>query len=437
MVVRSSLILALGLLAACGGTPSTDPPVEGVTPSLVIVGPDAGTQVMVSPDADRSVAVSFTTQGITLKAPGSCLASDGNCGHVVVQVDGAECNVQGSAFNSIATDSPARAALVRCEVQAGSHTISLSIARDDRSPWMDDDEPIAASVGVDAILPPLLDRLGGQAGMQALASEMIERQLGTSSINAYFRNGGIDMERMELCMAAVFEQTADPAGTAIADAGCTDDMGAAHAGLGTSQADMDDWLVQFMAAGASTGMTAPDFAEFAALVGSHGPSIVEDPTNDATLYQRLGRRPGIWAVVQSFGVKLSMHAQVSRYFLGDDGIPEYSEVFAVCLTRLLGSLDGPFLYGEEVPYEPALAEEGRDCRGMVESHENMTSAAPANAPIGPDEFWEVAIILLASLEYHEVPQADIDALVGAMNLPGLCEAIIENPAECDQLFGTD
>ena len=79
-------------------------------------------------------------------------------------------------------------------------------------------------------------------------------------------------------------------------------------------------------------------------------------------------------------------------------------------------------------------EAGRNCRGMVASHEDMTSAPPQSNPIGPDEFLEVALILVAALEYHEVPPDDINLLVEAMNLPGLCSQIIANPDECEVLF---
>ncbi len=429
-----SFLLVASLLGACSPTPSADPPDPSTAPTLAIVDPPNGATLQTGPDSDRPVMLSFETSGVQLRAPGTCLASDGPCGHVQILVDGPACNADGSPFNSIAVSSPARASLARCPEAAGTHTVTLSLAHDDRSPWLDDEAPIAVSVAVTAELPPLLARLGGRPALQALAASMIERQLGTSSINAYFRNASVDQARMELCMGALFEQLASPGSTAATDLGCETDMQAAHAGLGTSRADMDDWLAQFDAAAASVGIAPGDFDELLALIGAASGGIVEDPENDATLYQRLGRRPGIWAAVQTFSTKLAMNAQVSRYFLNDDGIPEYSEVFAVCLARLLGSLDGPFVYGEEFPLEPALFEAGRNCRGMVESHEDSVSAPPQSSPIGPDEFLEVALALVSALEYHEVPPADIDLLVGAMNLPALCSQILAGPSECELLF---
>lgn len=388
---------------------------------------------MTGPDASRSVALDFAVTDVALRSPGTCLASDGACGHVVVTVDGEACNAIDEVFNSVAIAPPARAALAQCPGPVGSHTITLSLAHDDRSPWLVEEAPVAASVSVVAELPPLLARFGGEDGMQALAAEMIERQLGTSTISAHFRNASVNHDAMEICLAEMFEKVADPEG-ASGDTDCELDMAAAHAGLGISQVDMDDWLQQFAGATASLGITETDAAEFTELLAVSASGIVEDPDNNATLYQRLGRRPGISAIVQSFAMILSMNAQLSRYFLNDEGLPEYSEIFAVCLTRMLGSLDGPFIYGEEFPLEPALEEAGRNCRGMVDSHAGLTSAPPTSAPIGPDEFLEVALVLVASLEYHEVPSEDIDLLVQAMNLPDLCERIVVAPPECAALF---
>ncbi|MCO4770131.1 MAG: hypothetical protein KDA24_08890 [Deltaproteobacteria bacterium] len=430
-------ILTVLVLAGCGCGPAAsvepnpDPDGDGTAPTVTIVTPTEGAVVATAPDAERSLMVDFTTTNLILKAPGTCLASDGPCGHVVVQVDGETCNADGTAFNSIATTSPARANLARCSEAAGSHTVTLSVARDDRTAWTADDVAISASVTVTAALPPLLERLGGPEGLRSLAGRIIEGQIATSSVSGYFRNDSVDHEQMEICLGEMLVSMVDQGSPVPSE--CDTDMGAVHAGLGISGADFDDWLAIFDAAGSAEGVPPEDLDVLRASLNALGDQIVEDPDSDASLYQRLGRRPGIGTVAQTFATKLSMHAEVSRYFLNDDGLPEYSPVLAVCLTRLLGGLDGPFDYGGEA-FEPALDAEGRQCRGMVESHDGVTSAAPQSAPIGPAEFLEVAFILVDALLYHEVPQEDVDIIVQAMNLPALCTQIIADPTECDGLF---
>lgn len=427
----SAALVSLSL-TACTGTPSEAPPVEADPPTLTITSPLSGATVMAAPDADRSLTLAFETTGVTLKPPGSCLASDEACGHVVVLVDGESCNGDAASFNTVAWSSPARANLATCEVSEGTHTVTLRVAKDNREPWLREGATIEDSIDVTAEIPPLLDRLGGEDGLEALAAGLIEAQLSTASINAYFRNASVNHELMETCMAARFVAMAG--GPAVSNPECATDMAAAHAGLGISTNDFDDWMAQFDEVAANLGIAPADVGELRTQLAGMGEQIIEDPDNNATLYQRLGRRPGIWGAVQTFASKLGQHAIVSRYFLNDEGIPEYSDVFSTCLTRQLGSLDGPFIYGEELPYEPALVEEGRNCRSMLESHDGVTSAAPQEQPIGLEEFLEVAGILVDTLLYYDVPQEDIDLLLEAMNVPVLCQHILGDPVECDALF---
>ena len=272
------------------------------------------------------------------------------------------------------------------------------------------------------------------AGFQTrrLADVIIAAQLEDPRINGYFRNASIDHDNMAVCMAEVFESfaTGQPPG----DADCELDMASVHAGLGVSTVDFDDWVENLETAMDGLGIAPADAAEFVAAVVPAGDDIIEDPDSNATLYQRLGRRPGIDHAVFHFVNKILMNPQVARYFLDADGLPDYSSTFNTCLVRLLGSLDGPFIYGEGFPLESTLADEGRACRDMAATHQNMTSAPPEEDPITGAEFLEVAGALVDALLYLQVPQEDIDLLVAAMNLPALCNAILGDPSECTLLF---
>lgn len=421
--------LLLGL-SACG-LPSVEPdPAPEVNASLAITSPEAGATVVTGTEADRPVTVEFTVEGVTLAAPGSCLAKDGPCGHVRVTVDGAACNGEGSAFNAVAVASPARAALGRCALVEGQHEIRLSLVGDDGAPYTVDGTAVQARVSVSATVPPLLDRLGGEAGLEALAEAMMERQLEAPEINAYFRNASVNHAQVTACMAVMFQSML---GSAPEDGDCELDMAAAHEGLGISTADFDDWLIQYDAAAVDLGIGPEDAGEFRAMLGGLT-GMIEDPDSDATLYQRLGRRPGIEYAVEHFVNHLLADPVVARYFLDANGLPDYSPTFSVCLTRLLGSLDGPFIYGEGYPYERWLEEAGRPCRSMADSHDQMTSAPPEENPIRGEEFLQVVGVLVDTLVYLEVPQSEIDLLAAAMNLPVLCDQILGDPTECAALF---
>ena len=431
-----ALLLACGLSLGAGCTPWTEPaPVaeRDPLPTITITSPAPNASITTAADGDRTVHVGFQVTDLTLRSPGTCLAGDEPCGHVRVQVDGDACNTAGGAFNSVAASSPAQAALGRCTTADGSHTVTLVVHRDDGTPWADaDGVAVSAEVTVSATIPPLLERLGGEAGVAALADAVIAAQLEDPRINGYFRNASIDHDNMAVCMAEVFESfaTGQPPG----DADCELDMASVHAGLGVSTVDFDDWVENLETAMDGLGIAPADAAEFVAAVVPAGDDIIEDPDSNATLYQRLGRRPGIDHAVFHFVNKILMNPQVARYFLDADGLPDYSSTFNTCLVRLLGSLDGPFIYGEGFPLEPTLADEGRACRDMASTHQNMTSAPPQEDPITGAEFLEVAGALVDALLYLQVPQQDIDLLVEAMNLPALCNAILGDPSECTLLF---
>lgn len=428
------LALGLGLLTGCEDWREPAPlPEPTAAPTLAITSPTDGATVTTAADGARSVLIDFTTEGVTLEAPGTCLATDSPCGHVRVTVDGDACNAAGDAFNSVAVASPAQAGLARCAAATGAHTIRLALAQDDGAPWLDGGgSEIAASLTVTADIPPLLERLGGEAGIAALADAMVARQLSDPRINAYFRNASIDHENMAVCMATKFEEVAK--GSEGGDTDCQMDMAAVHAGLGVSTVDFDDWMENLSGALAGLGIAEADAAEFVALLMPEGDAIIEDPDNDGTLYQRLGRREGLEHVAFHFTNKILMDPELARYFLDENSLPDYSPTFGVCLVRLLGSLDGPFIYGEGFPLEPQLADEGRACRGMSQTHENMTSAPPDAAPVSVVEFLRVGSALVDALLYLQVPQEEIDLLLEAMNLPALCNQIIADPTECAALL---
>jgi len=118
-------VAAAGLLLACGngGLP-------GITPSVTIDSPKNNSAVNLS--SNKEVAVNFSTN-YTLKAPGTCGTVE-NCGHVYLLIDNTNCNQSNLPYNALAVASPVQADFSKCASPTGSHTITLELHRDDKTP---------------------------------------------------------------------------------------------------------------------------------------------------------------------------------------------------------------------------------------------------------------------------------------------------------------
>jgi len=422
-----SLLLIALLVAACAEVGTADPPTPRAaseTPSLTITGPTDGASVPLAADAPRTLWLTFEVTGLTLREPGTCLASDQPCGHVVVHVDGDACNADGADFNSAGSGSPLGASMVHCADAAGSHEVQLSLAKDDRTAWTDDDgAPIAATITVTTEVPSLYDRLGGGTLIRGIVSAAFTvHVLPDARVNAYFHNDSLDLGAIVDCMA-----TQIGAAAGGPDEYACGGMEEVHAGLGISPVDFADFLADFEEAALYHGVGPADVAELLAILGSHESDIVEDPGADNSLYQRLGRRPGIEAVVADFSDALLSDLSISPFFVpeGSPG-PVYSARTGVCFARLICSVEGPCEYGRGT--EPEL--EGVACLNMRDSHVDRTD--PSGTAIGLGHFARVAEILLDQLDAAGVSPLDQELVLGAL-APTCCDIVAENTA-CQGLF---
>jgi hypothetical protein len=121
-------------------------------PTIAITSPASAAAVTVTKGAgtpaEDDVPIAFTTTGITLMMPGSCLdKSDSidNCGHVHLLIDGAMCtpSASGLPYNNAtpataaadgANASPVNAIVSSCPTVNGAHTVTLELHHDDHSP---------------------------------------------------------------------------------------------------------------------------------------------------------------------------------------------------------------------------------------------------------------------------------------------------------------
>jgi len=127
-----------------GGEAGVDAPVE---PTIVVTSPlaDGGIPTVKATrnaNGQAVVALSFATTHFTLAPLGGCgsasqNATDDQCGHVEVFIDGASCDADAGADNDDAFSSPAQAVVGDCPMVDGVHSALLELHHGDRSPILD------------------------------------------------------------------------------------------------------------------------------------------------------------------------------------------------------------------------------------------------------------------------------------------------------------
>ena len=266
----------------------------------------------------------------------------------------------------------------------------------------------------------LYDRLGGESGIHYVVLDFVRRAGEDEKINGYFRNTSVDEDRLVHCLVLQLGAATGGPQTYPAD-GCRT-MAAAHAGLGISTADFNDLLVHLVDALEVAQVSDEDVATITAVLEPMRDDIVEDEGNDATVYQRVGRKPAIAAVVTDFEARVVADDRVNGFFAGVTDITRLHQ----CLTRMVCGIDGPCRYGEEVPAEFAPLTGQGVCRGMAASHFGLQD--DTGSPILIEDFNAIAENLVAALTAAGVATADIDAIVGA--IAPLCPEIVAGGTGC-------
>lgn len=294
-------------------------------------------------------------------------------------------------------------------------------------------EPTGSST-TGMIDPGVCERLGGPAGAQTLALAIASEVVADERINAYFLNAGFDGGRFIDCLV---DQLATLAGCPGATYTCKG-MQAAHAGLGVSAIDFADFVADVATAldehqaGPAPGLTDADktalVTELAALAGE----VVEDAGDDATLYQRLGRKPGLQALVggaEAAGSWLALvlaDPTLSGFFAGGDDVR-----LGTCLVRQLADIDGPAVYGAEVDPPPGLepgVSAGSPCQAMQPAHAGVKNEMLGDAPITAADFVAMLGHLGVALVGMAGDAGDAAALQEA--LEPLCQEMVVDPEAC-------
>lgn len=277
-------------------------------------------------------------------------------------------------------------------------------------------------------LTTLCDRLGATDELAAL---IVDRLLADDRINGYFLNTSVEPPPLQACLA---DQLAVAAACEGATYGCMD-MQAAHAGLKISSQDFLDFMADVADALADHRVAHPDLtdddaAALTAALAAPEPDIVEDPTDDLTIYQRVGRKPALRDLVGdpdvdgSFLARVATDPAISGFFAAAD-FPR----LRTCLTRQLAAIDGPVVYGAEVDapegVEPGVGA-ADPCRAMAEVHTGLFDEF--QSPITIDDFMALLTALDQAMDAAAFPPPDQEAILGA--LATLCEPIVPLSNAC-------
>ena len=283
--------------------------------------------------------------------------------------------------------------------------------------------------------PPdsLCIRLGGMdpEGIPALVNGFFAKALINDKINGYFLNSDVDAGALGACVIDQLGALAECPGVTY---GCKT-MLEAHADLGISQQDFDDFVVDFVAAydehaATHPDLTADDKTTIGTALGGMAGDIVEDATNDATVYQRVGRKPAIKALignpgeVGSFVDNVANNDAINTFFANS-----MFDRLNTCLTRQVSGIDGPIKYGLEVnappPADPGVAMDNV-CRDMKTSHLGLQDANMGVITL--EDFTALVTDLVTAMNTFAVPMADQDAILAVLG--PMCDDIVADPNTC-------
>jgi hemoglobin len=203
-------------------------------------------------------------------------------------------------------------------------------------------------------------------------------------------------------------------------------MMATHAGMGISTNDFNDLVNHLAMALTQAQVAQADIMSIATVLTSTAVTmaIVEDPNNNASVYQRVGRKPAIQTVVQDFAGRVFMDATINGFF--DTSTTAVARL-GTCLTSQICSVQGPCKYGQEVVPEVG----GTPCRDMMSTHRNITSprgGGVGSRNIGRADFDALVGHLVAALTAARVPPADRMQYLNALG--PMCRDIVSDPMTC-------
>ena len=257
----------------------------------------------------------------------------------------------------------------------------------------------------------LYQRLGEEAGITAVVGDFVGRVVGDNKINGYFLYKQLDAARLVSCLVKqIGEATGGPQ---VYD--CRN-MKESHAGMGVSKQDFADLVGHLVDALKAANVAQADIDIIAGVLLPMEADIVEDATNDKTVYQRVGRRPAIETVIDDFIKRVVADNTINSFFAQTNAAR-----LKTCLVRQVCGIDGPCKYGSEPAQGEAGVTDTTPCLDMKTSHTNMG--------VSHQDFTTLIGHLVDALTAAGVTASDINALAGVVG--PMCADIVEvDPEKC-------
>ena len=273
--------------------------------------------------------------------------------------------------------------------------------------------------------------LGCSVGIAVAVDNFVARVLADNRINGYFLNQNVQGGRLVTCLNKFVTAFANGPVTypglgnmeAIDADGCRD-MTTAHAGMKISQQDFNDLVGDLVATFIELEVPQAIIDVAGAGIGPLAVQMVEDATNNGTLYQRLGGKESIVAVIDGLVDAIVADAKLVTFFTVAD-VPRVK----TCLVRQVCAVaGGPCAFGSEVDagdIEPGVSAMNVCLTNMREVHKPLLDAA--GGPITAADFFALAGHLVDVLVGFGVAEADIDTTLGA--IAATCPDIVSDAEE--------
>jgi hemoglobin len=241
----------------------------------------------------------------------------------------------------------------------------------------------------------LWDRLGGEAAVKAVVNDFVLLAADDPKVN-FFRNGKfkLDPAGVAKLKTQLVELVSAVSGGPLKYTGR--DMKTAHKGMGITDAEFDALAGHLIAVLKKYKVPQAEMDELVKIVASTRGDIVEkapakEPMAKKALWDRLGGEKAVKAVVHDFVVAAASDPKVNffrdgKYKLDAKGVENLEKLLVELVSAVSG---GPLKYTG---------------KSMKDSHKGMG--------ITEAEFGALAGHLVATLKKYNVPQAEIDELVG-------------------------
>lgn len=301
----------------------------------------------------------------------------------------------------------------------------------------DDSTTTDAGVNTDAATQTLYAKLGGEAAITAVIEDFLGRATADVKINAFFLNAGVNGTRLKKCLIKQVSAATGapgvtyPSGNAAADADGCRNMKAIHQGMKISMNDMNDLVADLSAAMTAKGVSTEDQNTIKGALAPLFPEIIEDSTNNMTIYQRVGRKPAIASVIDGFIGRVVADAQINGFFSQTVAAPARAARLKTCLVRqVCEATGGPCVYNMGVEDELKVNNTVQQCADMMSVHQNAKSPQGDNngRAITIQDFNALVTDLSMELTAKGVTDPDKTAILNA--LAPLCRMIVANGTGC-------